>query len=238
MKSETHSWFGRSARNCRLTRSSGHGALLSLIVVRTTLPRITPRSPSRRISRSTVQRATAVPSRCQLPPDLVGAVDLHVGLPDALDLRHQDLVALSAGAALCRLAPQRCMAPISRRGDLQYLADRLDPVGIAMLVDEVLQDLSRRSSSAWAKNALASFRISLARRSSLTSRSEFLDALRLGGRDALAHAGIDLVALDPFQQRLRHAADLRRDRFNRRPQRRVLPSVLLHHPHRALTDLR
>ena len=39
--------------------SSGHGALASLTVVRTTLPRTTPRRPKRRISRSTVQRATA-----------------------------------------------------------------------------------------------------------------------------------------------------------------------------------
>ena len=39
------------------------GAFLSLIVVRMTLPRITPRSPRRRISRSTVHRAAVVPSR-------------------------------------------------------------------------------------------------------------------------------------------------------------------------------
>jgi hypothetical protein len=47
---ETQSRFGRSARNCRLTLSSGHGALLSRIVVRITLPCIKPRSPSRRIN--------------------------------------------------------------------------------------------------------------------------------------------------------------------------------------------
>ena len=40
-----------------------------------------------------------------------------------------------------------------------------------MLIDEVVQDFNRRSSSAWAKNALASFNISLALRSSLFSRS-------------------------------------------------------------------
>jgi hypothetical protein len=34
-----------------------------------------------------------------------------------------------------------------RRGDLQNLADRLDPAGVAMTVDEIPQDLSRRSSS-------------------------------------------------------------------------------------------
>ncbi len=69
---------------------------------------------------------------------------------------------------------ESCVAAVSRRGDLQDLADRLDPVGAAVFVDKLPQDLSRRSSSAWAKNALASLRISLARRSSLTSRSSSL----------------------------------------------------------------
>jgi hypothetical protein len=77
-----------------------------------TLPRITARRPKRRISRSTVQRAT-----------------------------------------------------IPRRDDLQNLADRLDPKGAAVLIDEILQNLIQRSSSACAKNALASFDIPLARRS-------------------------------------------------------------------------
>jgi hypothetical protein len=43
-----------------------------------------------------------------------------------------------------------------------------------MLIDEGLHDFKRRPSSAWAKNALASFRISLARRNSRTSRSSSL----------------------------------------------------------------
>ena len=63
------------------------------------------------------------------------------------------------------------MAPVRRRGDLHDAADRLDPKALVMLVDEALQDLMRRSSSAWAKNALASLRISLALRSSRFSRS-------------------------------------------------------------------
>jgi hypothetical protein len=66
------------------------------------------------------------------------------------------------------------MAPVSRRGDLQHFADRLDPVGIPVLVDVGVQDFSLRSSSAWAKKALAVRRMSLARRSSLTSRSSSL----------------------------------------------------------------
>lgn len=45
---------------------------------------------------------------------------------------------------------------LSRRADLQYLEDRLDPVGVVMLVDERSQDLSLWSSSLDGKKALAS----------------------------------------------------------------------------------
>jgi hypothetical protein len=102
----------------------------------------------------------------QLHPDLVGAVDLHVGIPDALDLRFE--LSIAPGSS----ADQQCVplasrvAPVSRRGELQNLADRLDPASAAVLIDEGFGHFSRRSSSAWAKNALAGFRISLARRSS------------------------------------------------------------------------
>ena len=60
------------------------------------------------------------------------------------------------------------------RGDRQNLADRLDPIDIAMLVDEGDHRLSGRSSSAWANQALALRRISFAWRSSRTSRSSAL----------------------------------------------------------------
>src|SRR5258708_39155356 len=109
-----------------------------------------------------------------LLPDLRRAVDLHVGLPDTLDLRPQALITYCTGTAPRRIAKLHSMAPVARRGNPRDLADRLDPEGVALLIDEGLQDLRRRSSSAWAKNALASFRMSLARRSSLTSRSNAL----------------------------------------------------------------
>ncbi|CAN5779529.1 hypothetical protein BH11MYX2_BH11MYX2_38350 [soil metagenome] len=60
---------------------------------------------------------------------------------------------------------------VCRRGDRQHVADRLDPVFVAMLVDERHDYLGRRSSSAWAKYADALRRISFARFSSRTSRS-------------------------------------------------------------------
>jgi hypothetical protein len=63
VNSDTQSWFGRSAQNCRSTLSSGHGASRSLIAVRINFPRMTPRRPSLRIRRSTVHRAASMPSR-------------------------------------------------------------------------------------------------------------------------------------------------------------------------------
>lgn len=66
------------------------------------------------------------------------------------------------------------MAPVGGWGDLQQLADRLDPETLTLLIDERPHFFLRRSSSACAKNALANRRISLAWRSSLTSRSSAL----------------------------------------------------------------
>ena len=53
----------RGAWNCRFTWSSGQGAALSLTVVFTGLPRMTPCKPISRIRRATVQRAMSNPSR-------------------------------------------------------------------------------------------------------------------------------------------------------------------------------
>lgn len=53
-------------------------------------------------------------------------------------------------------------------GHLEYPADGLDPVAITVAVDVGYLDLSLRSSSACAKNALAVFRMSFVRPNSLT----------------------------------------------------------------------
>src|SRR4051812_3655979 len=65
-------------------------------------------------------------------------------------------------------------AVVGLRGDLhavlgQHGADRLDPETVPIGVDVAELYLSRRSSSAWAKNALAVFKISFARRNSAFS---------------------------------------------------------------------
>lgn len=66
------------------------------------------------------------------------------------------------------------MASVSRWRHLQHAAQWLDPEGFAVLVDERPDYFKRRSSSAWAKKALATLRISLARLSSRISRSSSL----------------------------------------------------------------
>ncbi len=108
------------------------------------------------------------PFALQLPPDLVSAVDAQIGVPDPFDVRDQFRITPSTSRLQSRISPAGRMAPITGRGNLQYRADRLDPETAPMQVDKLPQDLKLRSSSAWAKNALASFRISLAFCSSLT----------------------------------------------------------------------
>ena len=53
-------------------------------------------------------------------PDLICAIDLHVGLPDGLDLVHQRFMAFGTGAKQLGLAFAGGMAPVARRGDLQH----------------------------------------------------------------------------------------------------------------------
>ena len=69
-------------------------------------------------------------------------------------------------------------------------------------------------------------------------RVQFLHALPLGGGGPVAHTAINLLALDPAQQGLWHAANLWGNRFNSCPQGGVVGSVLLHHTHSAFAHFR
>jgi hypothetical protein len=81
------------------------------------------------------------------------------------------------------------MTPISRRGYVQNPANRLNTKTALVLIDEGPRYCKRRSSSAWAKKALASFNTSLARLSSRTSRSSSMTrgALAAHLRPGLQH---------------------------------------------------
>src|SRR5262249_57842029 len=101
----------------------------------------------------------------QPPPDLLHAVDAEVLLVHAYDLDLQLLITQPAR----RRRPGRG-GVVRGRGDLQRLADRLDPPAVPMSVDQGHYFGSRGSSSR-AKKLAAALRISLARRSSRFSRS-------------------------------------------------------------------
>src|SRR5690606_14321132 len=110
----------------------------------------------------------------QLLPDLAYAVDLLVLVPDSADLLAQRIVPPRTVRAQLRVDASRRLRVVRRRGDRQHLADRLDPVDVAVFVDERRHGLNRRSSPAWAKYALALRRISFACRNSRFSRSSAL----------------------------------------------------------------
>jgi hypothetical protein len=103
-----------------------------------------------RISRATVQRdGEALPP--QLPPDLAHAIDAEVLLEHASDLDFQIRVAADPLGQAGGIGALAGVGVVGRRGDRQDPADRLDPVGLTMIVDEGDHGLNRRSSSAWAK---------------------------------------------------------------------------------------
>ena len=114
----------------------------------------------------------------------------------------------------------------ARRGDLQDLADRLDPVRGAMRVDEVLHDFSRRSSLRLCEKRAGQLQDFVGAAQLLDFALEILEALCLGRGDASTMTAVDFLALDPLEQGLQHAADLGCDRLDRGPQRGVLPAVL------------
>ena len=98
--------------------------------------------------------------------------------------------------------------------------------------------LARRSSSAFAKYADASRRISFARRSSTFSRSNCLDR----ARSSVVSPGRRPPSRSPCRTQLRSVSAEHPiffgDRGDRRPLRRVVLGVLEHHPHRSLPHLR
>ena len=86
-----------------------------------------------------------------LTPDLACAIDLEVLGEDALDLGLQRNVPLRPRRQLLGIDALGDVVAVGRRGDRQHLADRLDPMDLAVIVDKRDHRLNGRSSSAWAK---------------------------------------------------------------------------------------
>ena len=81
----------------------------------------------------------------QLPPDLAHAIDTKVLPEHALDLNLQICVAAEPVGQTGGISAPGDMGMIGRRGDRQNPADRLDPVGLTMIVDEGDHGLNRRA---------------------------------------------------------------------------------------------
>ena len=178
----------------------------------------------------------------QLTPDLAYTIDTEVLLEHALDLDPQIGVPTDPVGQTGRIDALGEMGMIGRRGDRQDLADRLDPVGLTMIVDERDHGLNRRELDdcelrlGKISRRLAQDFIRLAELSVLT-----LQRLQTFGDfrpNAVTHAAVDLRLLDPLIERLRRAANLRSNRSHRRPPRGMILLMLENQPNSARAHLR
>ena len=82
--------------------------------------------------------AALLRARHDLPSTIIDEPDARIPLVDMIELF--DGAARVSGDPFfglsCRVQPSRGMRVVGRRGDRQHAADRLDPVGVAMVVDE------------------------------------------------------------------------------------------------------
>ena len=125
----------------------------------------------------------------------------------------------------------------------QNAADRLNPISIAVIVNEGDPRRNGRSSAACARYAdVPSAGSGQAcagspRPVAVCGPHAPTPSPCQQARDARPLAAVDLRLLHPLMKRLRNAADLLRDR-NYRPSGRVIPLVVEYQPHRALADIR
>lgn len=162
---------------------------------------------------------------------------LHVGVPRPLDFQDQRLITLGTATAQCRVALLRRVTVVTGRGDLQDTTNRLDLEMVTLLIDRGPQDLVRRPNSAWAKQALARRRISLALPLAILSL-QGLDGIALFGGRPRALAGIGLVATNPTMQGLCCTANLRGAGLDGRSCGGGVAQVLQNHAHGTFTDFR
>jgi hypothetical protein len=135
-------------------------------------------------------------------PQLADAVDPAVLPPHRSDVTAERVVPARAPRPPVGPPLTGPQVLVQRRADRQHRADRLDPRGGPVLVDEAHHHFVRRSSSAWAKYAAAFLRNSLAHRSLTFSLSSCLRAVHclnlgctrasLGVRGTPANGGLSL----------------------------------------------
>lgn len=79
----------------------------------------------------------------QLAPDLAATVNAEVLIPDALDFSAQPAIALDSGRRAVRLGFTGLVLVVRRRGNRQDTADRLNPVRLPVIIDELDHHLPR-----------------------------------------------------------------------------------------------
>ena len=101
-------------------------------------------------------------------PDLPRTIELAVGIPGRIDLEAQGGIRSGPGRSPVGVTHDRPPVIIGGRGELRsrvhsdqwrspaHPADRLDPIHLAMFINEIRHLRNGRSSSAWAKYAFAS----------------------------------------------------------------------------------
>jgi UvrD-like helicase C-terminal domain len=119
-----------------LTWSNGQGVALSLIVVLTGLPRITPFKPKGLHQPCHGAAGNIVALTLQLPPHLAHAIDAEVLLEHPLNFWLQGVIPSRSRRQPGRIGAPGSMRMVGRRGDRQHPADRLDPIRPAVIVDE------------------------------------------------------------------------------------------------------
>ena len=87
----------------------------------------------------------------QLPPDLARPVDMEILLEHPANFALQRDIAPRPRRQFTRVGPLGRVIVIRRWGDRQHLADRLDPMRLALIVNKRDHRLNGRSSSAIAK---------------------------------------------------------------------------------------
>ena len=148
---------------------------------------------------------------------LVGTVDPHIRLPDPLDLR---IGVSSTLARVQRKSGLRFWAARwrkARRGNPQDFADRLDPVDVAMLCPQRHSILESAVDLRLGKKSAGQLQYLVGSAQLLDFALQFLHTRLPCRNNAVAHVAIACYALDPFVERLRHAANLWCDRCNGRP---------------------
>lgn len=137
-----------------------------------------------------------------------------------------------------RVYPPRQVVIAGRRGDLQHVEDRLDPLRIPVRVDERRHHFDWRPSSAISKYTLAFAKnlIRLAQFTILALKRLFSLGHLAGG--IRTHVAVDLSLLDPLGMSMRLPAGLRRDRHHAPPTRSVPPLIIEDQPPGAFPHFR